>query len=344
MSEQNNTTGNGLNNSQPNEFSVVLTIIKVVILAIFMLPLVEYSIRAKTSVISTETDQIQIETIDVSKEIEKVTDRILTENVEITKDVQVDNKQKDNKNSCNKSYTLVIFNEILTELIEENELCTPNDFYNSNKHKIPKSAVRNFRKETYQGKTEAKVPAIVNYAVGIVLMVSLGAAVLELYKAKRQPAKKDGKNSLSRKCSLADLTVMKHHRKEMVRRESIMEVPEEHIYSKLGKLPTPLHRQCSFPVTPSNIPAISSSNRGFSTGGRRFSMQATTKYVPVVDGRPAAVLEGRRHSIVSDGRNPMIMMESNRRISFDTRGMIINAVDDASDRRYHGHGRRVHRH
>ncbi|XP_072385805.1 uncharacterized protein [Diabrotica undecimpunctata] len=235
MSEQINTTENVVNNPPHNEFNVILTIIKVVIVAIFMLPLVEYSIRAKTSEIPTETDQIQIETIDVSKEIEKVTNIILTENIEITKDVQVHKKQKDNKNSCNKSYILVIFNEILTELIEENVLCTPNDFYNLNKHKIPKSAVRNFRKGTYQGKTEAKVPAIVNYAVGIVLMVSLGAAVLELYKAKRQPAKKDGRNSLSRKCSLADLTVMKHHRKEMVRRESILEVPEEHIHSKLGR-------------------------------------------------------------------------------------------------------------
>lgn len=58
-------------------------------------------------------------------------------------------------------------------------------------------------------------------------MTSLGAALLEYYKAKLQPTKKDGKPPLSRKCSLADLTVMKHHRKEMIRRDSMMEVPAE---------------------------------------------------------------------------------------------------------------------
>lgn len=58
-------------------------------------------------------------------------------------------------------------------------------------------------------------------------MTSLGAALLEYYKARLQPAKKDGKAPLSRKCSLADLTVMKHHRKEMVRRDSLMDIPEE---------------------------------------------------------------------------------------------------------------------
>lgn len=59
------------------------------------------------------------------------------------------------------------------------------------------------------------------------MITSLGAALLEYYKAKVQPTKKDGKAPLSRKCSLADLTVMKHHRKELIRKDSIMEVPEE---------------------------------------------------------------------------------------------------------------------
>lgn len=65
-------------------------------------------------------------------------------------------------------------------------------------------------------------------------MTSLGAALLEYYKAKVEPTKKDGKSSLSRKCSLADLTVMKHHRKEMIRRDSLMEVPEER-HKQLGR-------------------------------------------------------------------------------------------------------------
>lgn len=66
-----------------------------------------------------------------------------------------------------------------------------------------------------------------NYVVGGLLVTSLGAALVELYKAKKQIPKKNGKCPLSRKSSLADLTVMKHQRKELIRRESIMEVPEE---------------------------------------------------------------------------------------------------------------------
>lgn len=78
------------------------------------------------------------------------------------------------------------------------------------------------------------VPAIINYFVGGLLVTSLGAALLEYYKAKIKPTKKDGKPPLSRKCSLADLTVMKHHRKEMIRRDSLMNVPEER-YKAVGR-------------------------------------------------------------------------------------------------------------
>lgn len=83
---------------------------------------------------------------------------------------------------------------------------------------------------------------------------------------------------------------------------------------------------------------------GTPTARRRLSIQAT-RFIPVVDGKPGAVLEGgRRHSIVSDGRQPLILEA--KRISVDGRGMIYDtvAMEDSPERRHHGRGRIVHRH
>ncbi|KAG5900160.1 hypothetical protein JTB14_035305 [Gonioctena quinquepunctata] len=132
--------------------------------------------------------------------------------------------------SCARSNMLLILKEICADLMIKHELCTPEDVLNSEKHKIP---IYTSKKKLNK---EAEVPTIINYALGGILITSLGASLLELYRAKKKPAKKDGKNPLSRKCSLADLTVLKHQRKELLRRDSLMEVPEETLYSRqLGR-------------------------------------------------------------------------------------------------------------
>ncbi|CAH1112172.1 unnamed protein product [Psylliodes chrysocephalus] len=218
------------NNENPvnDNFNLVLGLIKIIIVAVCMVPLANYSLRTRTGTNQTETDQIQQLTIEKANQnsIEVLTDNIDKKNIEIN---PVRKKVKQEP-TCSRSYMVVILEEICEELVVNNNYCTPADFGNINKHKIPKRIIKN------RSKKEAKVPAIVNYAMGIILMTSVGAALLELYRAKRNPEKKDGKNSLSRKCSLADLTVMKHQRKEMVRRESIMEIPEESLFSKqLGR-------------------------------------------------------------------------------------------------------------
>ncbi|KAJ8965109.1 hypothetical protein NQ314_004333 [Rhamnusium bicolor] len=165
------------------------------------------------------------------------------------------------------------------------------------------------------------VPAIINYAVGGLLITSVGAALIELYKAKKQPPKKNGKNPLSRKCSLADLTVMKHNRKELIRRDSILEVPEESSHLKqLGFIPPPLHRRCSYPVGPHTTIA----NSGLSHDNRIFS--ESSRKMSVVDSRRASVVDSRKTSV--DYRNNSV---DERRIS----------VDDSPERRHH---RLVHRH
>lgn len=113
-----------------------------------------------------------------------------------------------------------------------------------------------------------------------------------------------------------------------------------------GFKPAPLHRQYSFPVGPSSLPIMGTSNRNLPMNGRRQSIQSTTRYVPVVDGRPAAVLQGRRHSIISDGRQPLIAVESDTSLSIDGRGIFLTdrTLDDSHERRFYGHSRRVHRH
>ncbi|XP_057663465.1 uncharacterized protein LOC130898288 [Diorhabda carinulata] len=321
------------NNTGPREFTVVVKIINVIIVAVFLLPLAEYLLIMKS-------DNNQIESVET--EIVKGSREVIVDTRVETKEYTGNNENSQLGKTKQKSYELILWEKIVKELIEESELCFPNDFYAKKKDKMINQKTKKYIKTTNKERREVPVPPIVNYAIGAILVVLLAAALLELYKAKSQPVKKDGKNSLSRKCSLADLTVMKHHRKEMLRRDSILEAAEENICSKqLGYKPAPLYRQYSFPVGPSSLPIMGTSNHN----GRRLSIQGAMRYVPVVDGRPAAVLQGRRHSIISDGKQPLIAVESDRSLSVE-RGILLTdrIVDDSLERRYYGHGRRVHRH
>lgn len=70
-------------------------------------------------------------------------------------------------------------------------------------------------------KSETTESMVIYIAVGL-LLVSLGAALLEVFKNVNQPTVKT-KPALNRSCSLADLTVMRHNRKELMRRDSMLE-------------------------------------------------------------------------------------------------------------------------
>ncbi|KAJ8972426.1 hypothetical protein NQ317_012444 [Molorchus minor] len=139
--------------------------------------------------------------------------------------------------SCQKSYIIIILREICSELYTKKELCTPKDYYSRDETKRRDSKFKS------NSPKEVQVPAIVNYAIGGLLIASVAAALLELYKAKRPKIAE--KNPTSRKCSLADLVVMKHHRKELLRRESILELPEENVLAKQMGF---TNRRCSLPV------------------------------------------------------------------------------------------------
>jgi hypothetical protein len=112
-----------------------------------------------------------------------------------------------------------VLRELCEDLFVRREQCTPEDFHDLEKHKLPRPQTRNDTKGEPRG-------TIVGCVAAGLLLTSLGAAFVELYRAKSQTTVKTTKPPMSRRCSLADLTVLKHNRKELVRRESIMEIPE----------------------------------------------------------------------------------------------------------------------
>lgn len=120
--------------------------------------------------------------------------------------------------SCTISYLNQILSDILDDLYVDRTMCTPKDVTNLKKHRLPKVASKTNKT------TEPRAMMVVYIAVGL-LLTSLGAAIVELYKAKGQSSVKT-KPTLTRKCSLADLTVLKHNRKELMRRDTMWDIPE----------------------------------------------------------------------------------------------------------------------
>lgn len=120
--------------------------------------------------------------------------------------------------ACPISYLSRILMGILDDLYVSREMCRPEDVNNLKKHRIPKAASKTNKS------AEPRGTMVIYIAVGL-LLTSLGAAILEVYKAKGQSSAKT-KPALTRKCSLADLTVLKHNRKELMRRDTMWDIPE----------------------------------------------------------------------------------------------------------------------
>lgn len=107
---------------------------------------------------------------------------------------------------------------ILQHLYEKHSLCTPEDVHNEAKHRIPSKIASKTSKMN-----EPRAVMVIYIAIGL-LLTSLGAALLDFFRAKSDQNSADGakkKHMLTRKCSLADLTVLRHSRKESMRKDSI---------------------------------------------------------------------------------------------------------------------------
>ncbi|XP_044253445.1 uncharacterized protein LOC123004314 [Tribolium madens] len=279
-----------------NDMSGTVLICKVVIIAVFVYPLLHYTFFNKSEETpGTNQSEIafnQTEEPETAHKVKKIA-RIVLE-----------------QPSCPISYLQVVLQDLCRELFLLHEQCTPEDVDNLEKHKLPKISARNNTTSEPRG-------TIVGCVAAGLLLTSLGAAFLELYKAKSQTPVKNTKPTMSRKCSLADLTVLKHNRKELVRRESIMELPENGGHLKqLGFRPPPLYRRCSFPVGPSELSCGNS-------------------YATYQESRRCSI-ESRRLSIIDSRRNSVDC----RKASIDGRRI---SIDNESPERRHW-SRLVHRH
>lgn len=104
-------------------------------------------------------------------------------------------------------------------IILESFSCKPEDAEKEKAKMATSTAAK--KKKSRKSQSETTESMVVYVAVGL-LLVSLGAALLEVFKFVNQPAVKT-KPALNRSCSLADLTVMRHNRKELMRRDSMLE-------------------------------------------------------------------------------------------------------------------------
>ncbi|KAF5293683.1 hypothetical protein FQA39_LY03168 [Lamprigera yunnana] len=109
-------------------------------------------------------------------------------------------------------------------------LCTPEDAKNLKKHNVPNFAPKKV--------AEPKGYVVIYIAVGL-LLVSLVAAFLDVYKVKGKPCK--SKPPLTKRCSLADLTVLRHTRRESMKKDSMYDdhrIPLKLLGRKVSRTPS----------------------------------------------------------------------------------------------------------
>lgn len=108
------------------------------------------------------------------------------------------------------SHIHVILAGIIDDIKLEKEKCLPEDFHNKEKYRMPKSSSKTNKV------SKVRETVAIYFAVGL-LLTSLGADFFKVYKGQSNCTK--AKPALSRAFSLADHNVLKHSRKESIRRE-----------------------------------------------------------------------------------------------------------------------------
>lgn len=194
------------NSPQTNAFSISLKVLTGLCMVIYMSTLFTNKDKDVT-VASTTPEANQTNVLEIPGNITKRTKSVIIQPSSLKPD------------------ELIILDDILKEYVLEKTMCRPEDVTNLKKHKVPKAMSKTNKI------TEPKGMMVVYIAVGL-LLTSLGAAFVEVFKAKQQPTTKS-KPALARRCSLADLTVLRHNRKEMMRRDSIMDMVDHRGAPKL---------------------------------------------------------------------------------------------------------------
>ncbi|KAK5641830.1 hypothetical protein RI129_010377 [Pyrocoelia pectoralis] len=159
-------------------------------------------------------------------------------------------------NCTMKEYIFSTLCEISSELYIRKTTCAPEDVNDLLKHAVPTSKKKS---------REPRGNSVIYIAVGL-LLTSLMVAFLDVYKVKGKPSK--SKPQLTKRCSLADLTVLRHSRRESMKKDSMMD--EHRVPLKLlGARPLPESRRCSVPYQVSDV---SYGNMSPRRGSRKCSL------------------------------------------------------------------------
>lgn len=127
-------------------------------------------------------------------------------------------------NCTMEEYVLDTLREISSELYLRSVSCAPGDVNDA----VP------LAKRPVE---ETRGNSVIYIAVGLLLM-SLVVAFLDVYKVKGKPLK--SKPQLTKRCSLADLTVLRHSRRESMKKDSMMDdhrVPLKLLGRKMSRAP-----------------------------------------------------------------------------------------------------------
>lgn len=133
----NNSERNSASNPPAvNEFSLVISAIKIVVLAIFLVPFVKYTIVSRQEVETNSNVSLENKSIPEENQPQQ---NNLTENEKTSVVKLVIIPQP----ACPKSQLLLILDEICTDVVFKHRFCSPGDIHNPKKHKMPKYHAKN---------------------------------------------------------------------------------------------------------------------------------------------------------------------------------------------------------
>lgn len=132
----NNSERNSVGNPpMVNEFSLVTSAIKIVVLAIFLVPFVKYTILSRESIETNSNALLENESNPEQNETDQNT---VTKNDKSANNMM--NRVIIPQPACPKTQ---ILNDICADVVFKYRSCSPEDLHNPKKHKMPKYHVKN---------------------------------------------------------------------------------------------------------------------------------------------------------------------------------------------------------
>lgn len=144
----NNSENHSASNPVVHEFSLVVTAIKIVVLAIFLVPFVKYSLIPKQDNENTTSNLLQNEFVPQENVIlqPNLTERESNGGERLKKVIIP-------QPACPKSDIILIFDEICNDIVFKYYFCSPEDIHDPKKHKIPRYHLRNKSNKDPKGRS-----------------------------------------------------------------------------------------------------------------------------------------------------------------------------------------------